>query len=900
MSLPVEFLALRERFIARLPERLASAERYLTELRSGQESALPEIRRVMHSLVGAAGLYEMSELAAQASSIETLAEHGASCPEIAEAVGRLAQLISAEGTTPRDSAIKHTPNAHIWLLFDNQDEMDSQSALLQGSGYRVTTYTGFDALAADLGTGKSCDLLLLGLLFGNEAQAGIAYLQQLQKLQFAAPVLVVSTSRSIQCRLAAHNAGAAKVLFKPLSPHGLLRSVEEALAGGSDAALALLGIAMEPGSLDEFSRLAAGPRLLVENCTGIAQLKNALGKRCYDALLLQDDPHDEATITSLIELLRDDPDTEHLPMLLFTRFVDSARQARALAAGCNAIIDPDWQYTELHALLTSLCHTASRQRMEADTARVRTYEFARQGEAIDRHAIISLADEKAIIFETSPRHSALTGYARTELIGANLVDQRAGYAPPELTGKILDEAKEGHIWQGEYTLSCKDGNTCWVSSTVVPFLDATGKIYQYMVIRSDISQRKRSEEDLAKARASQLAIAAHIQETLLLPPLPGCPAGMPLASMFTAAEGVAGDFHALTVHHDNCFDLVVGDVMGKGVAAALVGAAVKMEYGHCLRELEKRNSGRLAEPAEIIHALRKRLTPRLMELECFVTLSYLRVDRSNRILKSVGCGHPEIMIVSPHGARFLPNQQLPLGLVEPEEYSQTETPWEPGAVILLYSDGLTEVTAPGGSMLEAEGLARLVQEAHANSRHPAAITAAVLKAAADFTGGQQPADDRSLVVVRLPMDDEKCLQVDNSLSALHELQDVLQQAFAASLRLEELDRLLLASVEAFSNIVRHADSPDARISLQTRVTATSASVTFAYRGAPFTPQARADLPEPEQIGEGGIGLILIQTLCDQVEFCHVSGINEVRLEVNRSSPHDGTTTFITSPPEGKK
>jgi PAS domain S-box-containing protein len=891
MSLPVEFLALRERFIARLPERLAAVAKALAELGAGNTAALPEIRRVMHSLVGAAGLHGMSELAAQASRIETLAEHGAAFSEIAAAVDHLALLIAPASTAPREKKMAHPCSADIALLFDSQDEMRSQAALLQGSGYRVTAYTDCAALEADLRSGKAFDLLLMGLLFGGDDQAGVAYLQRLQQLPFAAPVVVVSASRSIQYRLAAHKAGAASVLFKPLSAHGLLRRVEETLAGDAEEELALLAIAIEPGSLDAFARLAAGPRLCIDTCNAIDELRPTLGQRRYNALLLQDNPQDEATTTSLIALLHDDPDTVHLPMLLFSNRVDCARQARALAAGCKAIVDPGWQYTELNALLQALCTAASRRRVEVDSTQVKTYEFARQGEALDKHAIISLADHAANVFETSPQHSALTGYARTELIGANLVRPRAGFAPPELTAAILDEVKDGNIWQGEYALAGKHGDVCWVSSTLVPFLDTAGKVYQYMVIRSDITQRKHSEQGLARARASQLSIAAQIQETLLLPPLPGCPAGIPLASMFTAAEGVAGDFHALIIHNADCFDLLVGDVMGKGIAAALVGAAVKMEYASCLRELEQQNVGRLAEPAEIVAALRQRLTPKLIELECFVTLSYLRFDRRKRVLTSVGCGHPEIIIISTAGAISLPNQQLPLGLVEVEQPCQTETPWDPGAVVLLYSDGLSEATAADGAMLEAEALVRIAQEAHAAGRHPATITAAVLQAVNAFTGGQQPQDDRSLVVVRLPLDGETCLELDNSLQALQGLQDALQQALVADLAPEEFDRLMLACVEAFSNIVRHANSPSPRIALQIRLEPAGARVSFSYPGTPFTPPVQTSLPEPEQLGEGGLGLILIQTLCDHLEYRHDNGFNDIHLEIRRSERHSGTTVL---------
>jgi hypothetical protein len=87
--------------------------------------------------------------------------------------------------------------------------------------------------------------------------------------------------------------------------------------------------------------------------------------------------------------------------------------------------------------------------------------------------------------------------------------------------------QNGQVWQGEYPLSCRHEEARWVHSTLVPFLDPGGRPYQYMVIRSDITDRKRSEQALVEARSREMGLAAQIQETLLLPPLPESLPGYP-------------------------------------------------------------------------------------------------------------------------------------------------------------------------------------------------------------------------------------------------------------------------------------------------------------------------------------------------------------------------------------
>ncbi|QJQ04890.1 SpoIIE family protein phosphatase [Undibacterium piscinae] len=107
----------------------------------------------------------------------------------------------------------------------------------------------------------------------------------------------------------------------------------------------------------------------------------------------------------------------------------------------------------------------------------------------------------------------------------------------------------------------------------------------------------------------------HIQRTLLFGDVPAGIEQALIATYTEPSQGIDGDFYAITRFSPDCFEILVGDVMGKGVPAALIGAAVKTT-NQVLAELMHTNMlhKQLPPPADIINLLHRYLTPRLIEL----------------------------------------------------------------------------------------------------------------------------------------------------------------------------------------------------------------------------------------------------------------------------------------------
>jgi hypothetical protein len=240
-----------------------------------------------------------------------------------------------------------------------------------------------------------------------------------------------------------------------------------------------------------------------------------------------------------------------------------------------------------------------------------------------------------------------------------------------------------------------------------------------------------------RVREREMQVARAIQRRLL-PIVPPESPRLEVWGLNLPAQEVGGDYYDWAPVGEAGLAVCVGDVSGKGVAAALL-----MSHLHASFRAEAR--GR-SSPRAIVEAMHASLYP-ATEPARFATFFLALFEPEGR-LRYCNAGHnPALLVPRGQPVQLLEATGLPLAIVDPSPYEEGERPFREGDVLVLYSDGITE--AQRRSDLYGDERLRELARRLAGGGHAArAIAEAILEDVRAFTRGNLAADDVTLLVVR--------------------------------------------------------------------------------------------------------------------------------------------------------
>ena len=378
----------------------------------------------------------------------------------------------------------------------------------------------------------------------------------------------------------------------------------------------------------------------------------------------------------------------------------------------------------------------------------------------------------------------------------------------------------------------------------------------------------------------ELGVAAKIQVDMLprsFPFLPERPEFDLYASM-TPAKEVGGDFYDFFMVDDGHLALVMADVSGKGIPAALYMMSSKI--------LIKNTVMTGKSPGEVLKAVNRELCQN-HEQEMFVTVWLGILNLFDGTLVSANAGHEYPILKTPDGDFELIKSKhgFVLGGFPGLKYKETVTQLQPGSKLFLYTDGVPEAE---NETHEQYGFDRFLHTLNKNRDDtPENLLAAVRNNVKHFTQDHAQFDDLTMLCVHYRGSNMKELTIDAAVENIALVTDfVTEELEKMNCPLKAQTQIAVAIDELFGNIANYAYTPDigkATVRVTFEQEPLSVIITFIDNGKPFNPLEQSDPDIHASIDErkqGGLGIFLVKKTMDMVEYECVDGQNILKIKKN--------------------
>ena len=400
------------------------------------------------------------------------------------------------------------------------------------------------------------------------------------------------------------------------------------------------------------------------------------------------------------------------------------------------------------------------------------------------------------------------------------------------------------------------------------------------------------ETQLKKQLDHECLLADKIHNVMLRGEDRLCISGFNVASYSKAAKQVNGDFWDVYSLRPGTLDVIFGDVMGKGPLAAILAEQIKGKFlRSILNDLHTDNFSQcIPTPSDIVNKIHSSLTSKLIEIDTFITLIYLRIDRVSNTISTVSCGHAPALRLRKSGIDELGNSQLPLGVLLDEVYRQHESDFLTDDKIFMASDGVFEKRNKNGEFYH-EGMRKIIDFFAASDYGIGSLVGAMVNDIEKFSNNSVKGDDMTILLV--DHSDDSSSHTRFSLKKDLSLTVVLRDKIADFLKKESFSddlilHSLMACTEIFTNVVLHAVSEIGGEQIDWKISSTDDFfvITVEYSGDDFDPTVKVGLPTIDLSTDGGLGLYLIQSLCSGMSREYAFGVNKLVLEFKNTEGVD--------------
>ena len=376
--------------------------------------------------------------------------------------------------------------------------------------------------------------------------------------------------------------------------------------------------------------------------------------------------------------------------------------------------------------------------------------------------------------------------------------------------------------------------------------------------------------------ATELNVATQIQASMLpciFPAFPGREEFEVYATM-TPAKEVGGDFYDFFVVDDDHLALVIADVSGKGVPAALFMVIAKT--------LLKNAAQTGLSPREVLEKVNNQLCEN-NEAEMFVTVWFGIFEISTGKLTAANAGHEYPAVRHENGKfeLFRDRHGFVLAGMENARYREYEMELRAGDTLFVYTDGVAEATDAANTLYGTDRmLAALNRKETAG---PEELLRSVKEDIDRFVGEAPQFDDITMLALKvkgIPHESMKKINVPPRLDSIDAVTAFFEECLAEQdAPMKVVSQIHIAVDEIFSNIARYSGAT--AVSVGCEAEKNRAVLRFADNGRPYDPTAKAD-PDitlsAEERGIGGLGIFMVKKTMDEVAYEYADGWNVLTIQ----------------------
>ena len=341
----------------------------------------------------------------------------------------------------------------------------------------------------------------------------------------------------------------------------------------------------------------------------------------------------------------------------------------------------------------------------------------------------------------------LTGYAVEEVIGRNcrfLQGKDTEQAPVDELRRAIAHGEQTTVELLNYK---KDGTPFWNRLSITPLKNKAGEVSHYVGIQSDITEAKETKRNLQAANkdlkefrdliSQELDQASRAQQFILPAQLPSNEK-IEFSAFYAPMGRIGGDYYDVVGIKDNVYGMLIADVTGHGIPAALLTFMTSFAF-------KEAALGKLSTE-QVVRRTNEKLVNK-MPLGAFITMFYAIYDAERHMLTYTQAGHPPGFIIRPSTDELISLETAGslVGVFKKElvQFSEKEIVLHPGDKVLLYTDAIIEIKDRTDKMIETEEFLSFLNQ---NQEKPLAdLFQCLYQFGCDFSGNQTYNDDFTLV-----------------------------------------------------------------------------------------------------------------------------------------------------------